>query len=69
MESFIKRYMVERTNKAEIRSEEQSEKVEAYHQVPSTKKKKKKSLGQPENMSHFPLLSIFTVLGTMYVCG
>ena len=50
----MKRNTVERTNKAEIRSEEQSEKVEAYHQVPSTKKKKQeKSLGQPENMSHF----------------
>ena len=28
-ETFIKRYIVERTNKAEIRSEEQSEKVES----------------------------------------
>ena len=28
-ETFIKRYIVERTNKAEIRPEEQSEKVES----------------------------------------
>ena len=28
-ETFIKRYMVERTNKAEIRPEEQSEKAES----------------------------------------
>ena len=28
-ETFIKRYMVERTNKAEIRPEEQSEEVES----------------------------------------
>ena len=29
METFIKRYVVERTSKAEIRPEEQSEKVES----------------------------------------
>ena len=29
METFIKRYIVERTNKAEIRLEEQSEKAES----------------------------------------
>ena len=28
-ETFIKRYIVERTNKAEVRPEEQSEKVES----------------------------------------
>ena len=30
METFIKRYIVERTNKADIRLEEQSEKAERY---------------------------------------
>ena len=32
-ETFIKRYIVERTNKAEIRLEEQSEKAESYIQL------------------------------------
>ena len=31
-ETFIKRYMVERTNKAEIRQEEQSEKAESFRE-------------------------------------
>ena len=31
-ETFIKRYKVERTNKAEIRPEEQSEKAESYRE-------------------------------------
>ena len=31
-ETFIRRYMVERTNKAEIRREEESEKAESYRE-------------------------------------
>ena len=31
-ETFIKRYIVERTNKAEIRPEEKSEKAESYRE-------------------------------------
>ena len=31
-EAFIKRYTVERTNKAELRPEEQSEKAESYRE-------------------------------------
>ena len=31
-ETFIKRYIVERTNKAEIRTEEQGEKAENYRE-------------------------------------
>ena len=44
--------------------------MEAYHQVPSTQKKKtrKKFRTVGEHVT-FSLLSIFTVLGTMYVCG
>ena len=29
-ETFVKRYVVERTNKAEVRQEEQNEKAESY---------------------------------------